>query len=110
MEQLENAENLISQLSVITEECMEMLRDDYEGEDEMKKQVYINQECIEINESLSELIGKIENIKNMLLMDKMSPGVVDYTSVIDQKISENRINAQFFEMFGPYMALFNTLS
>ena len=64
---------------------------------------------MEVEELIVELKDKLENIKHMLLMDKMCPGEIDYDEIINKKIQYNENSRRFMDIFGPHMALFHTL-
>ena len=102
---MEKLEEEISQLHIIVSDCIDLY--DTDTSQNNNKNIYLNQQYSEATELLSELYSKMENIKYLLMTDKMSPGEINYKDMIDEKIQSNNAYKKFIEVFGPYMALFS---
>jgi len=102
---MEKLEEEISKLHIVVSDCIDLDNEDIIEND--NKNIYLNQQYVEANELLSELYSKMENIKYLLMTDKVSPGEVNYIEMINEKIESNNSYKKFIDIFGPYMALFS---
>ena len=105
---MDQIEDDVSKLQNIASDCSNLIDND-ENKENTNKRLYLNQEMNDIKETLNELTERMENVKYMLYMDKVSPGEMDYMEMIDKKIESNRAYKRFIDFVGPYMVLFDTL-
>lgn len=72
------------------------------------KNVYVQSEINEVKNLLDEVMCKVDNICNMLLMDSVES--VNFEKLIKEKIQETDATKQFVDKFGPYMVLYQMLN
>lgn len=104
---MEKLEEQISQIHILASDCINLVNEN--KIENSKKNIYLNQQYFEVEELLSEIHNKMEDIKYLLITDKLSPGEIDYSQMIDEKIKSNDSYKKFIDIFGPYMALFTAM-
>lgn len=103
--ELAGIQNTVDEISVMSSECIQINQSIIEDYD-VYKNVYVQNEFKEINELLTEAYDKLENMRDLFLMDKFE-GCGNYEELTKNRIDENETNRQFMDIFGPYMTLFH---
>lgn len=99
-QQSQQLENDFTDTNTLAQECSYLIVND--GENNYRN-IYLQTEMKSISDTVCELREKLENLKNVLLMDTF--GETDYENLTDNLVKKVKADREFMQMFGGYMML-----
>lgn len=108
-EQTQNLEKEFSEVNTVAQECMYLIEERNKGVinsgsvDENYQYIYLQNKMKSVNDTILELREKLDELKNVLLMDTF--GETNYEELSNELLKKHAAEREFMQMFGGYIML-----
>lgn len=100
-EQTQSLEKDVSEVNTIAQECLHLIGENKNNDN--YQNIYLQNKMKSVCDTVSELREKLDDLKNVLLMDTF--GETNYEELANELLKKCRAEREFMQMFGGYMML-----